>query len=70
MTKVTDSVTASFTVGGTAASGIDYSSVTATPLTFGIGQATKNITVTLLPDPPAQQDADVRPGYTNQRGPR
>ena len=48
--KVTQTVTASFSLGGSAASGLAYSGVTASPLTFGIGITSLNITGTLLPD--------------------
>ena len=48
--KVTQTVNASFSMGGSAVSGLAYSGVTASPLTFGIGQTSLNITGTLLPD--------------------
>ncbi len=51
--KVSQTVTVPFTLGGTAVNGVDYSGVTASPLTFGIGQTNANITGTLLPDPGA-----------------
>ena len=44
-----------FTLGGTAVSGTDYSGVTASPLTFGLGQTTSDITGTLLSDPGPSQ---------------
>ena len=43
------------TLGGTAESGVAYSGVTASPLTFGIGQTTADITGTLLSDPGPNQ---------------
>ncbi len=49
--KVTQSVSVPFTVGGPAVSGVAYSGVTPSPLTFGIGQTSLNITGTLLLDP-------------------
>ena len=49
--KVSQDVAVPFTLGGTAVSGVDYSGVTASPLTFGIGQTTRDITGTLLSDP-------------------
>ena len=45
--QVSANVTVPFTMGGTAVSGTDYSGVTASPLTFEIGQTTENITGTL-----------------------
>ena len=53
--KVTQTVTASFSLGGSAVSGVAYSGVTPSPLTFGIGQTSLNITGTLLPDPSTPQ---------------
>ena len=47
----TVSVSVPFTLGGTAAAGVDYSGVTAGVLTFGIGQTTVDITGKLLSDP-------------------
>ena len=47
----TVSVSVPFTLGGTAAAGVDYSGVTAGVLTFGIGQTTVDIIGKLLPDP-------------------
>ena len=44
-----------FTLGGTAASGTTYSGITASPLTFGIGQTTRFITGTLLSEPGPSQ---------------
>jgi sugar lactone lactonase YvrE len=44
-----------FALGGSAASGVAYSAVTASPLTFGIGQTTLDITGTLLSDPGPDQ---------------
>ena len=51
VSQVTDTVTVPFTLGGTAASGVDYTGVSASPLTFAIGQHTQDITGTLLSDP-------------------
>ncbi len=51
MSKVSETVTVPFTLGGTAVAGTDFSGVTASPLTFGIGQTTQDITGTLLSDP-------------------
>ena len=51
LSRVTDTVTVPFSLGGTAASGVDYSGVSASPLTFAIGQHTQDITGTLLSDP-------------------
>src|SRR5262249_42246582 len=50
-----DTVTVPFTLSGTADSGAALSGVTTTPLMFGSGQTTEDITGTLLSDPgPAQ----------------
>ena len=49
--KVSQDVAVPFTLGGTAASGVAYSGVTPSPLLFGLGQTTMNITGTLLSDP-------------------
>jgi sugar lactone lactonase YvrE len=51
MVKAGQDVVVPFTLSGTSVSGVDYSGVTASPLTFGIGQATQSITGTLLSDP-------------------
>ncbi len=48
-------VSVPFTLGGPAASGVDYSGVTASPLTFGVGQTTLDITGSLLPVPGPNQ---------------
>ena len=48
-------MTVPFTLGGTAASGIAFSGVTASPLMFGIGQTTQDITGKLLSDPGPSQ---------------
>ena len=40
-----------FTLGGTAVAGTAFSGVTASPLTFAIGQTTQDITGKLLSDP-------------------
>ena len=55
MSKVSQTVTVPFTLGGTAVSGVAFSGVTASPLTFGIGQTTQDITGTLLSDPGPSQ---------------
>jgi hypothetical protein len=62
VSKVSESVTMPFTVGGTAVNGVDYSGVTASSLTFGIGQTTANITGTLLPDSGASKTLTVTLG--------
>jgi sugar lactone lactonase YvrE len=49
--KLSRDVTVPFDLGGSAVSGVDYSGVTASPLTFGIGQTTRDITGTLRSDP-------------------
>ena len=51
VSQVTQTVAVPFTVGGSAVSGMDYIGLTASPLTFGIGQTTQHITGTLLSDP-------------------
>ena len=51
VSKVSRTVTVPFALSGTAASGTDYSGVTASPLTFGIGQTTATITGKLLSHP-------------------
>ena len=55
MSEVTNTVAVPFTLGGTAVAGTAFSGVTASPLTFGFGQATQNITGTLLSDPGPSQ---------------
>ena len=55
VSKVSETVTVPFTLGGTAVSGTAFSGVTASPLTFGIGQTTHDITGTLLSDPGPSQ---------------
>ena len=55
VSKVSQTVAVPFTLGGSAASGAAYSGVTASPLTFGIGQTTQDITGTLLSDPGPSQ---------------
>ena len=42
---------APFTLGGTAVSGADFSGITPSPLMFGVGQTTVDITGTLFSDP-------------------
>ena len=49
--KVSETATVPFKLGGTAVAGEDYSGVTASPLTFMIGQTTQSITGTLLSVP-------------------
>ena len=51
MSQVTETLAVPFALGGTAASGVAYSGVTAGLLAFGIGQTTLDITGTLLSDP-------------------
>jgi len=48
VSKVSSTVTVPFTLGGTAVDGVDYTGVTVSPLTFGIGQTTAYITGTLI----------------------
>jgi sugar lactone lactonase YvrE len=55
-------VSVPFTFTGTALRGVAFSTVTPSPLTFGIGQTTQNITGTLLPDPGADQTMIFRLG--------
>jgi hypothetical protein len=47
----TQTVTVPFTLSGTAVAGAAVSGVTASPLTFAVGQTTQNITGTLLSEP-------------------
>ena len=56
-------VTVPFALGGTAVSGVAYSGVTATPLTFAVGQTTQNITGTLLSDPGPAQTLTLTLGF-------
>ena len=67
MFKVTQTVTVPFSLGGSAVSGVAYSGVTPSPLTFGIGITSLNITGTLLPDAGLDPDADIHPGRTELR---
>jgi hypothetical protein len=62
VSEVSPTVTVPFTLGGTAASGVDYSGVTASPLTFGLGQTTANITGTLLSDPTGNKTLTITLG--------
>ncbi len=55
VSKVNETVTVPFALGGTAVAGIAYSGVTPSPLTFEIGQTTLDITGTLLSDPGPSQ---------------
>jgi sugar lactone lactonase YvrE len=55
ISEVSDTATVPFTLGGSAVAGVDFSGVTASPLTFGIGQTTQDITGTLLSDPGPNQ---------------
>jgi DNA-binding beta-propeller fold protein YncE len=55
-------LTVPFTLSGSAASGTDFSSVTASPLTFQSGQTTEDITVTFLSDPGPSQTLTVSLG--------
>ena len=48
--KVTQTVAVPFALGGSAVSGVDYSGVTASPLVFGIGQTSLDITGNLRAD--------------------
>ena len=52
---VTQIIAVPFTLGGSAASGIAFSGVTAGPLLFGLGQTTVDITGKLLHDPGPNQ---------------
>ena len=65
VSKVSDTVTVPFTLGGTAVSGTDYSGVTASPLTFGIGQTTAGHHRHAALRPRPQPDADVHPGHAH-----
>ncbi len=51
LSEVTQIVEVPFTLGGSATSGVDFSGVTASPLLFGIGQTTEDITGRILPNP-------------------
>ena len=51
----TEPASVPFSLGGSAASGVAFSGVTASPLTFGVGQTTVDITGTLLSDPGPDQ---------------
>jgi hypothetical protein len=55
ISEVTQTLVVPFTLGGSAVSGVAFSGVTASPLTFGIGQTTQFITGTLLSDPGTSQ---------------
>jgi sugar lactone lactonase YvrE len=48
-------ITVPFTLGGTAVAGTAFSGVTASPLTFAVGQTTQDITGKLLSDPGPNQ---------------
>ncbi len=50
LVKVTQTVSVPLKLGGSAVAGVAYSGVTS-PLTFGIGQTTRDVTGTLLSDP-------------------
>ncbi len=53
--KISETVTVPFSLGGTAVAGTAYNGITASPLTFVIGQNTQFITGTLLSDPGPNQ---------------
>ncbi len=55
MSEVTETLAVPFTLAGSAASGVAYSGLTASPLTFGLGQTTEDITGKLLADPGSNQ---------------
>ncbi len=55
VSKLSETVAVPFTLGGTAVSGTAFSGLTASPLLFGIGQTTLDITGTLLSDPGPSQ---------------
>jgi sugar lactone lactonase YvrE len=50
VSKVSQSVSVPFSLGGTAVAGTDFSGVTGSPLEFGIGRTTVDISGTLLAD--------------------
>jgi len=62
VSEVSQTVTVPFTFTGTALKGSAFSTVTLSPLTFGIGQTTQNITGTLLSDPGPDQTMIFRLG--------
>ncbi len=64
----TETASVPFSLGGTAVSGVAFSGVTASPLTFGVGQTTVDITGTLLSDPGPDQTLTLTLG-TPQRAP-
>jgi len=51
VSEVSQGVVVPFTLGGTAVSGADFSGITPSPLMFGVGQTTVDITGTLFSDP-------------------
>jgi hypothetical protein len=55
ISEVSQTVTVPFTLGGSAVTGVAFNGATASPLTFGIGQTTQDITGTLLSDPGPSQ---------------
>ena len=61
--KISETVTVPFSLGGTAVAGTAYNGVTASPLTFVIGQTTQSITGTLLSDPGPNRTLIVDPGH-------
>ncbi len=62
VSKISQTIALAFTLGGTAVAGVDYSGVTASPLTLGIGQTTLNITGRLLRVPGPNQTLTVTLG--------
>jgi hypothetical protein len=62
ISEVSQTVTVPFALGGSAVSGVAFSGVTASPLTFGIGQTTQFITGKLLSDPGTSQTLTVTLG--------
>ena len=59
VSKLSETATVSFTLDGMATAGVDYSGVTASPLSFGIGQTTANISGTPIPDPGSDKTLTV-----------
>jgi YVTN family beta-propeller protein len=55
LSDVTQTVAVPYTLGGSAAAGVDFSGVTAGLLTFALGQTTQDVTGTLLSDPGPSQ---------------
>ncbi len=62
VSKLSETVSVPFTLGGTAVSGTTVSGITASPLVFGIGHTTLDITGTLLSVPGPSQTLTVTLG--------